>query len=410
MTQPVDRTAPLVSLEEFRRAFNFMPWHFWGLANGSVPVRSACETLIFQYAWQHGDSTGRDDILTGLMQAEARLKEQLGFAVRPQYESEEIAYPQFFDLSDQYLAGIDALGRWMGFSTRYAWAKTIGLESRTLLETPTITYSDEDGDGLQDTFTITATVPTGTTAEQIAVYVPEAERFDETSVSERWRIRPVRVSVSGTTATIRGAKWLCVRPVLYERTNLNALDPADNATNMLATMDVYRYAADTTQQGRLLWETMTTGCCGDGTTDPSAIGETPARYVIRDARRGFIAGESAEYSTSAAGYIATEWPYCWQPQKIEVNYRAGWHMDDRLMLAVCRLAAAEMGRPICACREANREYMRWQADLASTASESEDTENLSFEDLNNPFGTRRGQLYAWRVVQELRQVRDAVTV
>lgn len=409
--QPVDRTAPLVSLEEFRRAFNFHPWHFWQLANGTVPVMSACETLVMQYAWQHADATGRDDITTGLMQAEARLKEQLGFAVRPQYESSEIQYPMFFDLSEQYLAGVDALGRWMGFTAPYAWVKTVGLESRTLLATPAITYSDADGDLLEDTFTITATVPTGTTADQIAVYVPEAERFDSTPVSERWRIRPVRVSVSGTTATIRGAKWLCVRPLLYERASQNQIDPSNNAANMLATLDVYRYAADTTQQGRIFWETLPgSGCCSDATTDPSGYGESPARFIVRDTRRGFIAGESAEYSADAEAYIATEWPYCWQPQKIEVNYRAGWHIDDRLMLATCRLAAAEMGRPICACREANREYMRWQADLAGTSEEAQDTENLSFEDLNNPFGTRRGQLYAWRVVQELRQVRDAVTV
>lgn len=409
MTQPVDRTAPLVSLEEFRRAFNFHPFHFWQLANGTVPVLSACETLTLQYAWQHADALGRDDVLTALMQAESRLKEQLGFAVRPQYESEEIEYPNFFDLSDQYLAGIDALGRWMGFTTRYAWPTTTGLETRTLLATSAITYSDADGDGLEDTFTATATVPSGTTTDQIAVYVPSDERFDSTPVSERWRVRPVRVTVSGTTATIRGPKWICARPVLYERPGATQIDPSNNA-NMLATIEVYRYAADTTQQGRLLWETKPDGCCGDATTDPSAVGETPARFVIRDGRRGFIAGESAEYSTASAAYVATEWPYSWQPQKIEVNYRAGWNTNGPLMLAVCRLAAAEMGRPICSCRSANREFARWQADLAATSDEAKDTEQVSFEDLNNPFGTRRGQIYAWRVVQELRQVRDVVTI
>lgn len=408
--QTVDRTAPLVSLDEFRRAFNFHPWHFWQLENETVQVKSSCVTLVAQYAWQRDDATGRDDITTALMQAEARLKEQLGFSVRPQYESADVQYPNFFDLSDQYLAGIDALGRWMGFTTPYAWVKTIGLESRTLLASPSITFSDVDGDGMEDTFTATATVPTGTTAEMLAVYVPSSERFDSTAVSERWRIRPVQISVSGTTATIRGAKWLVVRPVLYERPVAQPINP-DTPANMLSTIELYRYAADTGTQGRLLWETTPgSGCCNDGSTDPSGYGESPARYIVRDARRGFVAGDTAEYSDTYTAYINTLWPYCWQAQKAEINYRAGWHIDDRLALAVCRLAAAEMGRPICACREANREFMRWQADLAGTAAEAKDTEQLSFEDLNNPFGTRRGQIYAWHVVNELRQVRDVVTV
>ena len=63
-----------------------------------------------------------------------------------------------------------------------------------------------------------------------------------------------------------------------------------------------------------------------------------------------------------------------------------------------------MARPICACDTANREWYRWQQDLARTNKDDE-LYTVSPQDLNNPFGTRRGHVWAWRQVLNLHQKR-----
>jgi hypothetical protein len=79
-------------------------------------------------------------------------------------------------------------------------------------------------------------------------------------------------------------------------------------------------------------------------------------------------------------------------------------MQHAWRVTVARLAAAELARPICACDEANREIFRWQFDLARTAGAGDEAYGaIAAGDLDNPFGTRRGHVYAWRQVKQLRQ-------
>jgi len=80
-------------------------------------------------------------------------------------------------------------------------------------------------------------------------------------------------------------------------------------------------------------------------------------------------------------------------------------MDRKFQVAVARMAAAELARPICACDEANRELYRWQFDLARTGGANDESYGaVSATDLDNPFGTRRGHVYAWRMIKEIRNL------
>jgi hypothetical protein len=80
-------------------------------------------------------------------------------------------------------------------------------------------------------------------------------------------------------------------------------------------------------------------------------------------------------------------------------------MDKRYQVVVARMAAAELARPICACDVANRELYRWQFDLARTSGANDEGYGaVSATDLDNPFGTRRGHVYAWRFVKESRKL------
>jgi hypothetical protein len=80
-------------------------------------------------------------------------------------------------------------------------------------------------------------------------------------------------------------------------------------------------------------------------------------------------------------------------------------MDRKFQVAVARLAAAELARPICACETANRELYRWQFDLSRSGGAADEAYAfMSPEQLNNPLGMRRGHIYAWQFVQNYRNL------
>ena len=54
---------------------------------------------------------------------------------------------------------------------------------------------------------------------------------------------------------------------------------------------------------------------------------------------------------------------------------------------------------------ANREVARWQFDLARSSGADDEAYVTSPSDLENPFGTRRGHVDAWRTVRSLRLAR-----
>ena len=99
---------------------------------------------------------------------------------------------------------------------------------------------------------------------------------------------------------------------------------------------------------------------------------------------------------------------CRAPSQVIVRYLAGHplsnqQMDRRYAVGVARLAAAELARPICACDESNRELYRWQFDLARTGGANDESYQMTaMDDFDNPFGTRRGHVYAWKLVKQFR--------
>jgi len=60
-------------------------------------------------------------------------------------------------------------------------------------------------------------------------------------------------------------------------------------------------------------------------------------------------------------------------------------------------------RPFCSCGNVIALAQKWQLDLAE---QGETSHQLNADDLNNPFGTRRGAILAWNTVKrECRRLR-----
>lgn len=416
-------TTPLLPLEHFRRIIGLHPFWFWGLAdNDKARERSAANAGFRKYAWQNADQLAREDMLQGILAAEDKLHDHLGFWPAPRYLEDTLPYPRPYDSQLQFAASADADGRWLPVKVD-GWVQAVGVESKTLIQTVNLVFSDQDGDGLDDTFSATTTATTiETDPAKIAVYFPAAERLDGAGAVDEWRLEPVQVTINPSgTVTIRGRAWQIVRPVLYEGLGPASLDPDDPDT-YITQVDVYRRTTNpdgntaATAQATLTWETapyppwcvsgaVNVTYTGSADTDPAAIAQAVARCGIRDARRGLVIPGRAVYDSANSIWTAVDWGIYRQPDTVTVRYLAGYPLEGADMAAawrdiVAKLAAAEMPTRLSAKDAGNRALYHWQFDMSRAAGAGDEQYRISDQDLDNPFGTRRGHVYAWRKVKE----------
>lgn len=424
----------LLPLDDFRRIHGIPPFHFWGLLSTTLnPRGSPCDDIVRRYSWQASNAIGRSEIEEAIETAEKRLRDYLGYSIAPEYREETVPWPRYYDHSRTRLANWDAHGEFIG--ARLPWpsgyVQAVGVESRTLIGAASLAngklvITDADSDGLSDTFTITIAT-SQTDADKIAVYFGSADRLDGEAVGERYRIRPVKVTITGGNAIVVGRYWLLVRPILYEGVATQPIDPA-TATNFASSLDVYTRTTDPdgqtvdNAQATLIWETepchgwfcCCDGCAGsisyvpvDSSFDPAAQGLAIARAGIRNSRMGELNIGGAVLNTTTSIWSAVSWAAGREPDRVQVRYLAGYPLEGgnvatRYQNIVARLAAAEMTHRICACDVANRSISYWSFDAARTAGNNDERFAISSQDLDNPLGTRRGHILAWKEIRNLR--------
>lgn len=419
--------ANLLPIEVWRNIMGYHPYHFFQLANSDIPL-DGCDDLVRSYPWRSADMASRQDIRLAIESAESIMRRYLGYSVAPRYVEQTYPWPVLADGGIRWgAAGSD--WRWLTIQADEGHIQAAGVESLTLLGTPTLTYSDPDGDGLLDTWTLTIATTITDTA-QIAVYFAAADRLNGAAAGDDWRILPVTITINTGVATIRGRAWQVVKPILYEGFTSDQLnpDPTPITSTFVATLDVYQRTTNTngttvaTSQAVITWETRPSHgwwcCCGcqDASTayggspyDPAAVAQAVARVGIRDKRHGLLTPSEASYDTTTGIWSSLDWTVCAQPDRVTMRYLAGFPLGaDGLMqepyrTVVARLAAAELGRTICGCDYANRELYRWQFDISQTAR-GDELFGISPENLNNPLGTRRGHVYAWKFIQDQQQL------
>ena len=423
-------------LDTWRAAMGLQPWHFWQFADSGsgaiVPILSKCSTLTYEYDWQGSDAAGRQSIREAISTAEWKMLDYVGYRPMPEYvDNALVTWPRDYQANLYRGRDVDATWRRIAVQAPEGYVLEMGIESLSLVGTATIAggdlvYSALFNPALEDTFTITIAT-TETDPNTIAVYFAAADRFDGSDASDRWRIEPITVSIAAGTATITGRKWLCAVPILYENPAMNSapIDPHDSA-NFVTSLDVYVRSTNgngnsvSTCQATLIYETTDCANCWgscwcssgtNGSSDPGTVGEVIARAGIRDKVLGLITPGAAAYDSSA-GTWSSQWccgvSYC-DPDRVELRYLAGYPLEGRQMARrfrdpVAWLASAELKRRICACRDTNEKLWQLQQDLTLESTQTE-RYSVPLEQLNNPFGTRRGHVQAWKAVSDVIQRR-----
>ena len=421
---------PLLPLDEFRKYLQWHPYHFWGMSNSSIPVNTNCNGLIPQYGFQHASTISRSDMQAAILKAEHKLAQYLNYDIAPRHRTEILMWPQRADNIIQRTS-VNALAEYQSVQTSFGYVQAIGVEAIDLIQadvpvTMTVNLTT------QDTFTLTVTdssIGNLLDPNELAVFFSSADRYDGSGLSQRWRIDPIRVEVTGNTATITGAAWLVGKPALTATPLIfQSVDPS-NANTFVATLDVARVYTDPNGQtvddcqATLIWETWpwpwycqsSANVNNPYASDPAAVGKAVARAGIRDSVMGVIAPSSAVYNASATPPQWQGTPYAnyTTPDRVQVRYLAGLPLINGQINpfwaeAVCTLAIAELPGPICACKEMNVRIAERQVDLARTGS-GDQFGLISGEDLANPFGTRRGQVETWKRVKDFRNLTGVLT-
>ncbi len=324
-------------------------------------------------------------------------RELLGVALR---RALTLALPELrfphrptFVTETYHLQSMRDLGR-AAWPLRYAYVDAIGKRGVTIIQAgATVTYSDTDGDGVDDRATVIVST-TVTDPTEVRLYFRPADAGEGGTADDRFEIEPVTVTISGGTATITAHRALFVKPALwrqpyrspnYNASSRNDLDTTD-ATAFVTAVDVVRVYPDLT--GAV---TINANPYPSYPSTPPVVMESAAgEAVIDNAMLGTVFVRLADNSTLNN-----------RPCSVTIHYRAGYPLDPftrrpdaTLTTALLRLANSELPTALS---------LGEQSSIVWTNDDQKLTEvYLSQARFRNPFGTKLGAVAAWDVVQSIR--------
>lgn len=341
-----------------------IPYRFNQITGEKVVAVPNCQNAV--YIQQERDYIARE-----LQTAIQRFAEYLGYFPAPKWIEDEVI-PLDCDLS------------WNGqtLTTRYGHVIEFGRRATSLIDDDvTVTYSDADSDGLQDTATIVVT--TTVAAEEIKLFFRVGDGA-KGAAAEFWEIEPVTVTKVGTTATITAPRHLFVHPTnvwakQYSGSSTQNLfaGEAANAAHFVTLVDVYRVYADPTNAVELL--SPAEGLAA-GANVVAATGDIDNSYY----------GNFAVYTGSAQSSPAAS------PHSVRVSYRAGLaldetgQMDGEFAMAIIRYANLLFPQQPAMC---DRTLAMWNEDRKNA-------ELTAFDAWHPPpFGITNAGMNAWQVVE-----------
>jgi len=135
---------------------------------------------------------------------------------------------------------------------------------------------------------------------------------------------------------------------------------------------------------------------------------------------GVVVPQAATYDSDDGQWDADCWTECRDPDFVKLWYYAG-KIDNRRFLdqacgllsswwaqTIAYMATARIERPFCSCANvtALADYLREDLAFLGRDGSYASTEDL----LDNPFGTRRGEVVGWRRIKQIAKKRMAAAL
>ena len=155
------------------------------------------------------------------------------------------------------------------------------------------------------------------------------------------------------------------------------------------------------------------GFCGGAGCEACTLTTQDGCLHVRDANRGVVVPQPATYDEDTAAWVGDRFTKCRDPDFVKIwyysgdldqGYLAGHALDPLPQVwanAIAWLATARLERPFCSCGNVQALCQKWQNDLAAVSSTQQQAQSYQNapDVLTNPFGSRLGEVMAWRRVQ-----------
>jgi len=395
-------------LDRWRSILGVHPLHFHQLYSTTLAkISSTCGDVWFQYAWQDAHRVGRDDVIQAIHDAEQMVADYVGYHLLPDWvtdERQKCTHPARRELFVG--SPVNIRGLMKSATAGRGYVISGGIKAKSLIDADVavtgVALSDEDGDGYDETVTISVAT-TVTDPDEVRVFYAGQDGGDE------WEIRPIQVSISGGAATIVFMRWLIVDHDLQEGMGAAALDGELDAS-YVGTVDVYRVYNDPQTQAQMLWERDPEGACGCGESSCNVctFAAQNGCLGVRDSRLAFLTYRPATWDAAAGAFDAADLAVCREPDRVRLWYYSGWqepyprntmkktHLDPFWERVITRLSIGLLDRDVCSCNNAERFVEYWRTDM-SRAEGNVRFQGVTDAQLECPFGQpTRGALYAWK--------------
>lgn len=398
----------LLTLTEFTRLMGLNPWRVAGFDDPIPPIQAeqatGCTGVWAEYTYQR-NTLSRSDLSLAIMEAEQQFATIIGYFPAPRWTTDEYhKYP--VSRNAEWMR--QASGKPKSVQLNFNKVISFGVQTCTKLSDSAVVYTTSpaagsiDNNGVEvpvpDTATITVTVPSGANPAEYQVFFRDADRLGQPR--EQWGIRPLKLSVSGTTLTITGKSWQFVKPELYEGGDmLYVLDTAVYVTEV----EVWHCVTDATVPGEFVW----TGD-GDCNQPPCAETTTPLCASLTGEKCPIVALTPATWDGTK--FKTTQClPVHRAPDGVRINYLSGvplvsGQMQSQHAQVIAMLAASYLECEICACNCTKERLSKYSGlpdyisrrDVQFTGNVQD---NKIYDDLENPLGKRYGQIQAWRIAR-----------
>lgn len=384
-----------------------------------------CSDIYFQHEWQNSDHVSREEIAQAIAEAEQQIEEWLGYHLAPTWEVDEWRptnrpfRPELVNLN-----GGDVRGYKQTVRADWGYFITGGIESRTLVEADAdIVYTDVDSDGYFETATVTVNT-VATDRNEIKIFYPGKDG------DASWEIRPTEVDIDLGVATITFRRELAVNPDLlevYDTENAEAIGQDND--DFLETVDVYRCYNDPQSQVSFLWEPLNSGDCatcnGSGCTNCAYATQTGCLILRGEPRQSLVGLSPGSWDNDNQNFTSEAWNVGRLPDIARLYYYSGWRdkssryptrLAEEWQRIVAYMAASRLERPPCECSADTWRY--WRTDFLLARGDEDGpayyqpfvNRTAQSNPLDQPFGSRRGELYAWRKVAILGLIRAQAVI
>ena len=395
-------TLTKLPLASWAKQMGVNPLHFAGVNIPEMQVSVVSTQAWYQHRWQDNDRVSREEVAEAIRSAEDDIEELLGYRLLPSWDVDEwipttrYYRPEMVNVNDR-----DVRGRWQHVEPHWGFFLTGGVEARDAISlgVPIAWSSTKLPTTYKDRGTVSAATTVTDPAEIRLFYTGK-------SGAPEWEIRPINVSIAGGTATITFNRELVITEAIMEAQTpgegSNMFADGEDDAQFETFVDVYRVYNDPQQQASLLWEPETAHVDVEGF---EYTVQTAALAMHGDPRWPAVTYRPATWNATTLAWDYATYAKSQQPDLVRLWYYSGFQdkrsstpkltMDKGLARAVSVMAAARLSKNTCG----GVDMSHWQADLGAEEADGLSRKGVPANQLSNPFGTRMGEVTAYRAVR-----------